>query len=245
MRGAEMPNLFDHLLAAVLVVALPLYAKFVWYPKLQRALAASQPDARMKAYRETMVEQWCLAGAAVLAWYYAERPLGELGLAAPTGWRFGISLGLALVGGFLLVRQQRLVAQHKETQEQIRSQLRGVEALLPHSRREFRFFALLSVTAGICEELLFRGFLIWYLAVFSGTAVAVLLSSVLFGLGHAYLGRLHIVRAGAVGLLFAALYILTGSLWVPMLLHALVDISSGQAAVTVLRTETLAKETAD
>ncbi len=47
-----------------------------------------------------------------------------------------------------------------------------VEYLLPHSRDELRWFTALSVTAGVCEELLYRGFLFWVLKAYVGVARA-------------------------------------------------------------------------
>ncbi len=230
-----MTNLMDHVLAAVLVIGLPLYAKLVWYPQLKRALAAGQPGARSRAYSVGIAVQWLLAGAALFGWLYAGRSLVDLGIDRPNGWGFWIGVGVGLVAVLGLSWQQRLVARSEEVQRQARDQVRALEALLPHSRSELTRFGLLSITTGICEELLFRGFLIWYLALFSGISGALLLSSVLFGLAHAYLGPRTMLGAGAAGLVLGGLYLLTGSLWVPMLLHAVVNINSGLIAYIVLR----------
>ena len=62
---------------------------------------------------------------------------------------------------------------------------------------------------------------------FSITALAVVLSAVLFGMAHSYQGWNGGLRAGVVGLIFALSYVLTGSLWIPILLHIVVDIHSG------------------
>jgi len=99
--------------------------------------------------------------------------------------------------------------------------------LIPHSAKEGQLFNALSVTAGICEELLYRGFLIAYFGAF---VEAVVLSSIAFGFGHMYQGKIGIVKTGGIGLALAGLYVLTGSLWAPMVLHVLVDVNSGFVA---------------
>jgi hypothetical protein len=92
------------------------------------------------------------------------------------------------------------------------------------------------VTAGVCEEIAYRGFLMSYLGGF-GTVPAILLSTLAFGLAHAYMGTAAAVRAGLIGLLVAVLYRVTGSLWAPMLLHAVADVTSGMMARLSLGSE--------
>jgi membrane protease YdiL (CAAX protease family) len=94
-------------------------------------------------------------------------------------------------------------------------------------------FLLLSLTAGVWEELLYRGFLVGFLEPRAGLLAAVVLSSAIFGLGHVYQGRRGILNTGLVGLVFAGLYALTRSLWWLMLAHALVDMAGGVVAFRI------------
>ena len=114
---------------------------------------------------------------------------------------------------------------------------------MPHTAQEARLWVALSTTAGVCEEILFRGYLIAVLAGWMrpalGAGVAIGLAYVgalvLFGFAHVYLGRTGAIRAGLAGAAVAGLYALTGSLWVPMLLHAAVDLHSGRLGYEALR----------
>ena len=63
---------------------------------------------------------------------------------------------------------------------------------------------------------------------------AAVVSSVIFGFGHAYQGIANVPKIALVGGVFAALYLLTGSVWLPMLLHAIFDAVQGRAASRVL-----------
>lgn len=56
------------------------------------------------------------------------------------------------------------------------------------------------------------------------SAVLVLVAAVAFGLAHAYQGRAGIVLTGVLGGVMAALYLGTGSLLLPVLLHAAIDL---------------------
>ena len=107
--------------------------------------------------------------------------------------------------------------------------------ILPRSNGEFALFLGVALVAGIWEELLYRGFLIWFLIPYANAAGAIYLSSAAFAIGHLYQGWRGIPRAGAVGLIFAAAYVLSGSLWWLMALHALVDLFGGCFAWRLMR----------
>ena len=49
---------------------------------------------------------------------------------------------------------------------------------------------------------------------------AAIVTSLLFGFGHIYQGVANVPKVALVGGIFAGLYILAGSLWLPMILHA-------------------------
>ena len=100
--------------------------------------------------------------------------------------------------------------------------------LLPKSARERLLFMFLSVTAGLAEELVFRGFLIELLGGWCGNLwVAVVLSSILFGLLHGYQGLSGVLRTGFLGLGLAALYVWRDSLLPVMVAHFASDVVAG------------------
>jgi len=106
--------------------------------------------------------------------------------------------------------------------------LKSFSYFFPATWTERRWFAFLCITAGICEETLYRGFLLHYLHFFPctlGLTLALLVSSVIFGLGHLYGGVGGVVGSVLVGFLLGLLFLLTESLLLPMLLHALFDVS--------------------
>lgn len=83
---------------------------------------------------------------------------------------------------------------------------------------------LTSVTAGFCEEFLFRGFLISVISRAGlGWIAQILWSSVAFGAGHIYMGPWGIVWAIFVGLLFASITIRRRNVWAAVTAHILVD----------------------
>lgn len=228
-----MTSIWDHGIVFAFAILLPVYARFN-YPRFQQALADGVFDARARQYKRTTLRQWILTIAALAIWFRSGRSAEMLGLGFPSGPRFWI--GLLLAFGLALAWRRMLSAavSDEEGRERLLAQLQVVRPLLPSTVRELRLFTMLSITAGVCEELLFRGYLIWYLTIYIGLPGAAVLSGIWFGLGHLYQGRRQAVRIIFVGFVFVLFYVGTGTLWIPMALHAALDAAQGRLAYGLL-----------
>jgi uncharacterized protein len=105
--------------------------------------------------------------------------------------------------------------------------LRPFDYFFPSTRTERHWWVFVCITAGVCEETLFRGFLLHYLHFFSrnlNLTLALLISSIIFGLNHLFAGSRGVVETAITGFLFGLLFLLTGNLLFPIVLHALVDL---------------------
>lgn len=242
------PTPFDHLFVLLLLVVQPAFGAWQ-FRRLKARLAAGEQEVRVRQYRTIMVEELLLVGIVAALWATFERPWTALAPETPAAWEpWGPWIGWTLAGivCVLLVVQVFAVARSGEGRARVREQLEGLDPFLPHDERELRTFRVLSVSAGIGEEIVFRGFaLAWATAAAAGLGlgvgaslwVAALGSSVLFGLVHAYQGPAGIVRTGATGLGLAGLALATGGLLAPIVVHAVLDLASGQAAFLALREE--------
>jgi len=229
-------SVWDHAVVLAFAVALPVYARYN-YPRFKRAVESGDGEARSRQYQKTTLRQWVLASVAALVWFRAGRTAEELGLGVAFGLRFWIALGAAAALAFVW-RQLFLAAMNDEAgRASLVAQLRTLQPLLPSTARELRLFIALSITAGICEELLFRGYLIGYLTFVIGFPAACVLSGVLFGVGHLYQGPRQAAKIIVLGLVFVAFYVGSGSLWIPMALHALLDAAQGRLAFRLLKSE--------
>jgi membrane protease YdiL (CAAX protease family) len=198
----------------------------------------SDPAARRSFYLRLLVLEWGLALLALVVWLAAtDVDAAAVGLAWPTGLPgpvTGVAAVLVLVLGLASVRALRGGALARASTQPRPGEGRHAEppvhatlALLPRSRSERRLFTVVGVTAGVCEEWLYRGFFLAVVAAVAGglpDVVLVLVGAVAFGLAHAYQGLSGIVLTGVLGGVFAALYLETGSLLLPVLLHAAVDL---------------------
>ncbi|GAA3261235.1 CPBP family intramembrane glutamic endopeptidase [Sphingomonas yabuuchiae] len=107
-----------------------------------------------------------------------------------------------------------------------RKPLGNISALLPRERREVKYAAALSIMAGVTEEAFFRLYLPLLVAMATGQAgIGFVASLILFGAMHRYQGWVGVAATTALGAVMTGLYLMTGSLWVVMLVHVLVDLN--------------------
>ena len=104
-----------------------------------------------------------------------------------------------------------------------------VRAIIPATSGERDLFTILSITAGVCEEIVYRGFLPLFLMPWFGDRylLAVLPVTAVFGILHAYQSAHGMVRTAAMGLVLAAGVAWTGSLLPSILAHAALNLLIG------------------
>ena len=100
--------------------------------------------------------------------------------------------------------------------------------VLPRTRLEKLIFVFVAFTAGITEEIIFRGFLIAALAVVMPNLwLAAIASSVAFGMLHAYQGRVGIGRTALTGFVLAVPFVMTSSIMPGIVAHTMIDLVGG------------------
>lgn len=216
----------DHLFALGMVVVFPIYSKLTSAELFEHIGKAGESE-KIKAYQHVIIT-WALFALAVVAmWLYFERDWAELGLRLPDTLPLLVSLLAALVATAAFVMPLRRLSQSDEAARQLDAQLGDVALFMPATDREERWFRVLSTNAGITEELIYRGWLLWYLGHFMGMGKAAAVAVLVFGIAHLYQGLrqlpgLLIVSAVAVGL-----FVYTKSLLVPVLFHIILDAVQG------------------
>ncbi len=230
-------NLVDHLFIFLLFVVQPIHGAWA-YRNFIRKIEAGEPADRMKVYREMMIVEWIALAVLALAWVFFGRSASDLGFVSPGGAGFWIGTALlALAIGFLAYSWQAARTMSSEDKATQAAAMGKLVHVLPHTDGELRSFYKVSVTAGIVEEIIYRGFAFWYLSAFMPIWAVVLVSSLAFGLGHSYQGSSGIVRVTLIGIVFGALYVVTGSIWLPIVAHILLDALQGASIVEILKDE--------
>jgi uncharacterized protein len=186
-----------------------------------RALARSQLDEvpRLPLYLSSALTLWLLATVAIIAAQYSHFTPQLMGLRPVrtdlfVAWvvvGMGSAALLAAVGKLLGIRESPILLH-----------------LLPATAGERLAFVGLSLSAGVCEEIVFRGFLIAALIPVLGNVwLAVLVSSFLFGVLHAYQGTTGVARAAVLGAALSLSFVHSGSIYPAMVAHAGIDLIGG------------------
>lgn len=214
-------------LLAGLVVATLAAGAWTGRRRFATLLAAVRRDPRAldRFYVRSMVASWILGLSVPLVLLFEPGPTpADLGLRWPAGHGIDylvalLLLAILLVGG---VRRRRFILSGRWP-EAYRSPMM---ALLPRTPAQRRLAVGISVTAGVVEEAIFRGLLIASAASILGVPIelAAVLSLALFTWGHLYQGAAGMLGAGLLGGLFTLVYLISGSLLLPVVLHVAQDL---------------------
>lgn len=207
---------------------------------LRTALKDRREYQRFKRYRTTLKRHamlrkwlldsvWSIGGVSVvvlvLAWKYVGPLLAELQgwLPLESGLVWGILTGAVV--SFSALTVVGILSARKSPDDL--ATLGDVAAMLPRNRQELRLGWLLSLNAGVSEELMFRLAMPALVYGATGSAIAaVAVPVLLFGFLHVYQGVAGVIGTTLIGGLFLLSYVATGSILVPIILHVLFDLRS-------------------
>ncbi len=186
--------------------------------------AAANPN-RVRGYLVTICIEWFffllvlmgvrLNGTSVFVvlgdrWQSARQLLRDIGIAAAF---WVVATGLLWVFGRLL---------------RVDQQGHNVQFMFPHGPAEMTLWIALSITAGICEETIFRGYLQrQFMALTKNAPAGIVISAAAFGAAHAYQGFRMGILIGLFGAMFGVLAYWRGSVRPGMIVHAWQDSLGG------------------
>src|SRR5580704_4760988 len=196
----------------LLVVVFPII-DYILYARLKSTL---------QIYAWNILALWSLAGVCVWITRTNYLTLNDLGERPGNAHRVLLISGILIAIIVLLIGAQKK-QKKKPNQERLNKSLDRVRRMLPKTSTERAVWIVVSITAGVCEEVLYRG---WLLSLFAATLGSVwlglLVSSVIFGFAHTYQGRRAIFGTGVIGVFFGLIFIFSGSLIPGQVLHAVI-----------------------
>jgi len=220
--------LLQHLLVFFLIVVTPLWD---WF-EIPRLKASTAPRKKIRFFRKIILASWICAFVAMLTagfdsvfWIRADS--GEISWLRPDGPGRMALLGVmaGMLGAIFVPAILALVS--GKIRAKAAKSARRLSFILPSTQEERGWWWLVCVTAGICEEIVYRGFLLHYLHVLPfhlGLTRALVVAAVIFGIAHLYQGVAGGISTAVIGFVFGGLFLVTGSLLIPMVIHAVMDL---------------------
>jgi membrane protease YdiL (CAAX protease family) len=184
--------------------------------------AGDHHHANVVLYLSVIFSEWALA---FYIWLGGLRP-GATSLRDLVGGRWGnmkaVLLDIAVAAAFWIVWTAVAIGMNFVLRP---SHTPSLGFLNPRGLVEVTLWVIMSMTAGFCEELVYRGYLQkQFLALTKSAALAVLAQAILFGVGHWYQGTRQVITITVLGALFGILAHWRKSLRPGMISHAWSDV---------------------
>ena len=219
--------LSDKELADLVVLAIPLLAIPLLSLRLRRRFAGLDAARipRLGIYGRSVISQWLLVACIAMLWWTRGRTPSALGLDIPLTMRgeAGLVVAAGLAVAVLAYWTYALAKLDTAGRQRFLAWLERSK-MAPRSGAEALAFVPVAITAGIGEELLYRGFIFWFLVPALGLPATVVASAAVFGLAHSYQGWRGILSTAGTGLFLGLFYAVSGTLWWIMGLHAVIDL---------------------
>lgn len=218
-----------HTILFIVVIAALSAGSFFFSRRVTSAgkTAELTSHARMMLYAGTLVQEWILFGYVYLGMRARGRRVRE---AINARWKsfneVGRDIGIAAMVWAILIVLNLLGS--LIFRSQVAAGRSVVFQLVPHEAGEIPLWTALAISAGFCEEFIFRGYLQEQCKRITGSVgAAVAIQAVFFGLGHGYQGWAQMITITMLGVTFGIVAAWRRSLAPTMLAHGWTDFISG------------------
>ncbi|MBK9254844.1 MAG: CPBP family intramembrane metalloprotease [Saprospiraceae bacterium] len=221
---------YDHLLFFITAVMIPALSL------MSRPLPENLPEDMILPPKKHLYYQnglMLIIGSALVitAWNAAERPWAMLGFQL-----INLNTVVILSASILVIFYIADLIYSYYDNEGTEKKLEELSHILPMNMQDYKHYIFLAFAAGICEEIIFRGFLIRYLELLLGSyeyvsIVAILIPAFTFGLSHMYQGYRSVLKIVLIAVLFGIIFVWSGSLILAMIIHISIDLISGLSGV--------------
>jgi membrane protease YdiL (CAAX protease family) len=184
------------------------------------ALPGVRAHGRVGGYVVAMIFEWAITG---FIWYGLSRRGTSIFELVGGSWARPLAVirDIAIAVGFLVIANLVLSGLRyllKATTNQ------ATRNMLPHGPTEVAVYLLLVLTAGFCEELIFRGYLQRQFTALTRAAIGgIVLQGIVFGASHGYQGWKSMLLITVYGVMFGLLANWRRSLRPGMVAHVLQD----------------------
>ena len=215
---------------------------FIFFPisgynsikKLKKSIADGDYSKRIKFYRETILWSWIPLFLVFLMILISGISLNDIGIkwihidtSSLTKWVVYPAIGFYII--YLLYNIYSIII-FKSNKESRAKAAKGIpddlKFLFPITQKEKRVWSLVSISAGITEEILYRGYLFYALPIvfpYLSLIHILFITTIIFGIGHVYLGK-EAIKSAVLGLFFGIFYIVFDSVIPVIIIHIAQDL---------------------
>lgn len=221
----------DHIIFGIFGLLFPINSMFSTQPKLAE-IEEWEPDMKRMLYISNSISLLVMALIVLAAWYFTDRTWPDIGLQMPVFKEWIWPVAFLTIFNLLYILDAWLELRSPKARTKAHAHWKKHTPFLPENGKEMVEFIPLAFSAGINEEIVFRGFFInYFLMLFVGHeyqyALALAIPSILFAVVHYYQGWKAVLKIGILSIFFGLLYITTQSLLIPIILHVLIDLIGG------------------
>jgi len=225
---------YDHLLFLITAILIPLISLSSKSVSSEDSEELLLPPKKHMYYSNGLV---LVIGSllVITAWNASNRPWSMLGFQLITTNNIVLITSAILILYYLGDILSSFIKK-KESEKK----LQELSYILPMNFSEYKHFIFLAFAAGICEEIIFRGFLINYLNILLSTLpftifFAITIPALTFGLSHIYQGWKAVFKIIFISVLFGIIFVWSESLIAVIIIHILIDLISGLAGVIIVK----------
>ncbi|SFG28019.1 CAAX protease self-immunity [Novosphingobium sp. CF614] len=199
---------------------------------LWRTLRKKPVRPRTTRYRLTIARALALLLGLVVVSHAEHVTAAALGIGThlESGGYIGLVISLCLVGGLTL---STMLAKPKIQG----GDRRQAADIFPENFQELTLFLVMTPLIGFAWELLYRGYLLWWLTPLVGLPIAIFCSGLAYGLAHGWKNFRESFPSIVAAFLFAIGYALTSSLWWLIIIHIALPIIGYLAARRIAATQ--------
>ncbi|MFZ1750781.1 MAG: CPBP family intramembrane glutamic endopeptidase [Saprospiraceae bacterium] len=165
------------------------------------------------------------------SWNMSERSWSVLGVSTPSINIYGV-ISMVVLAVFYI--SDMLYSWFNRPY--LSDKMKDMSFVIPLNWLEYRHYIFLAFAAGICEEIIFRGFLINYMAHLLGDIpysyiIAIIIPSVVFAISHLYQGWWAVIKIFIIAILLGLIYFYSASLLWVIIIHIAIDLISGLVGI--------------
>lgn len=235
---SDFPSFIDHLLIWIFGWILPFMSGVKSRGQLDGIVFTE--TVRRRFYIGNSLFLFLAAAVVAITWYYQDRPFYLMGFRNPSAGSLTYAVPLGSILLILWLADFVLTYRRQKTNGSSSEERKEFPTFLPQHLRELPAYLLLSFSAAVFEETIYRGFMVTYFLPASrgqsGWPVAALIvPALLFSLAHYYQGWRAVMKIWGFAVGLGLLFIITGSLWPVMIIHFIIDFAGGWLAMILGR----------